>query len=82
MAHQAKKPKPKPLPTVTIAETDDWVGLYINGKLVHENHGITMEEQLDYMGVEYRQVFVSDDWMEKEGVSTFPDNEEDLPESE
>lgn len=38
---------------IVIRETDDWMALYIDGKLVEQNHSISLRDGLDLLGITY-----------------------------
>ena len=49
---------------------EDWEGLYINGKLVYENHNIRADEIitiLDQHGLEATCIEVDDAWLMEKG---------------
>ncbi len=35
---------------VVVVDGDDWKGLYVNGKLVYENHSIPLRELAEHLG--------------------------------
>lgn len=50
--------------------SDDWEGLYINGKLHHENHRITAKQLVAILannGVKIEGLRIDDDYMEDLG---------------
>ena len=49
----------------------DWEGLYVNGKLIMENHRLELDDVLDAIGVNYQSITADDDWMAE--VGTLPD---------
>lgn len=52
---------------ITIAQADDWIGVYINGELQAEGHSISTVELLEVLGVEHEQVSVDQEWIEDRG---------------
>jgi len=61
---------------ITFIYMDDWQALYIDGKLVYENHNISAKELLDYIPIEFQTVDLYDEeeYEKLEGVmrSTAP----------
>lgn len=64
----------KPDITIVKAETGDWIGLYLNGRLVLENHSINLDEGLRVLGIDFLTVPEYD--LKDDGQ--FPYNESDL----
>ena len=52
---------------ITIVDGDCWEGLYINGKLIIENHSLSIYDILEEIGVKYKHVLVDDEWLGKRG---------------
>lgn len=50
------------IPTVLV-HGEDWSGLYLNGKLVYENHSISSETLLDCLEIPYDVRWVNEDWL-------------------
>lgn len=46
---------------------DDWQGLYINSKLVLENHSLDWRHILDALDIEYDNDVIDEKWMEENG---------------
>jgi len=40
---------------IDIATADDWTALYIDGKVVYQNHSIEAVEVLELLGITYTQ---------------------------
>lgn len=57
---------------IVLACFDDWEGLYIDGKLVVEDHSITLESFARHAGVNLSEKQVNYDWMQYR--SRFPEN--------
>jgi len=53
---------------ITIVDGDSWEGLYIDGKLIIENHTLSLYDVLDAIGVKYKHVLVDDEWLYKHGT--------------
>ena len=49
---------------ITIAKFDDWEGLYINGKLVSQDHKITIKELAAHINLDIELKEVDYDWFE------------------
>ena len=62
--------------TVTYARGDDWEGLYIDGKLVLEDHSIDVRDILEAVGFKIKTVWVDLDWLAETG--SLPGNEDNL----
>lgn len=60
---------------ILIVKMDTWEGLYIDGKLVKQEHSITKEELLKALGVSFSETYIEDP---NEQVSSFPGTEEEL----
>jgi hypothetical protein len=52
---------------VTFVDGCDWEGIYVDGKLVFENHSITAHEALEHAGVKYKFVEADGDWLAERG---------------
>jgi hypothetical protein len=63
---------------LTTSESGDWIGLYINGELVGQDHSFTSTKLLSMLGVSHRNTVVSDDIMAH--VAGFPATFEELDE--
>lgn len=57
---------------VVIADADDWKGLYINGKLIKQDHRIEPRDILTALGVEHFKLDVDSEWMD--GRSHLPED--------
>lgn len=64
----------KPSVKVVIADNDDWHGLYIDGKLVKQDHRIEPKDVLKALGVEYYSLEVDGEWFAFGAGNTFPEN--------
>lgn len=45
---------------IKIVDGEEWVGLYIDGECVYQNHDIPIYRLLDYLDVDYEQVSLCD----------------------
>lgn len=54
-------------PKITFVDGDDWEGMYIDGKLIIENHVLSVPEVLEKSGLEYDEVFADQDWLAEHG---------------
>ena len=52
---------------VTIVTGDDWQGIYIDGVLKDESHGLRPCDVLDAVGITYREIAADLDWLADEG---------------
>lgn len=52
---------------ITFVSGDDWKGLYVDGKLVYENHSIPNYIVLDKLGIDYDEIEADLDWLDKVG---------------
>ena len=59
---------------ITLAKGEDWEGLYLNGKLIEQNHKISCVDMLKLLGQSV--VYVDLDWLEEKG--TLPENLSDV----
>ncbi len=63
-----------------IAESDGWIGIYVNGDLITEDHSIQPHEAVDiaieYDVTEVEREYVNQDWMDDLGA--FPRNIKDV----
>ena len=60
--------------TLILAQASDWQGLYLNEKLVTENHSVSLNNLVNSLdGIQIcgtiisRIVYVDDDWLEEQG---------------
>lgn len=51
----------------TIVDMDDWLGIYLDGKLVYEGHSITPGMLLSLLNIPHRRVGVTDEFSEELG---------------
>jgi hypothetical protein len=54
-------------PKITIVSCDYWKGLYVNGKCVHQDHDISAEDALGYLGFAVETFEADYDWLDKIG---------------
>jgi hypothetical protein len=59
--------------TLVNSSEGDWIGIYIDGKLVCDNHCYDVDDVLSILGIEYEQ-----HWVEMEDGSRLPPRLEDL----
>lgn len=52
---------------VAIVSGDDWMGLYIDGKLVLEGHSLCLGEVLEAVGIKPETITPDNEWLENEG---------------
>jgi hypothetical protein len=52
---------------ITYVTSDEWEGIYVDGKLVCENHSLSIREFLEYTGVECDRMDCDEDWMADHG---------------
>jgi len=78
-AFEAMKPKKT---EVWLVGTDDgWSGIYINGKRVHENHGISIRDFMDHLqsaGLA-KDVDFKDGWLQGEEANIIMEDLGGLP---
>ncbi len=55
------------LPRIVLVRADDWKGLYLDGKLVEEGHRVDTIDVLHALGIEARQVWANDEWLNDRG---------------
>ncbi len=65
---------------LTFVGADDWEGLYINDKLVMENHSLDIFKVLNAIGIDYKFIFADDEWMGEQG--SLPEKLKDVKEAE
>jgi hypothetical protein len=70
------------MPSVILVscEGGDWEAIYVDGVKRSENHSLSADDILSALGIDYKTVELSDEWMDKH-QSSFPDNESGLPKS-
>jgi len=54
-------------PFVTFVEADDWQGLYLDGKLVEEDHCVRVDDVLRRLGITCEQIYADDQWLARRG---------------
>ena len=55
------------LKKIKLVRGDDWMGLYIDKKLVYEGHDISEKMLLELCGIEFHSFEVNQEWMEDKG---------------
>jgi len=51
---------------ITLVNAEDWIGVYIDGKLVYEYHDLEPETLLDLIEViKYNSVWADEEWFNK-----------------
>jgi hypothetical protein len=60
------------------SESGDWVGVYANGKLLHEGHDISPSMLLEVLGIEHDRMTASGEWLGEE-VAHLPEKWLDVP---
>lgn len=61
-------------------EADDWVGLYVDGKLVDEGHSFTIPMFIDMLDIDCAVRTPNDEWITDRGG--FPANIKDVKEAQ
>ncbi len=74
MGHQ--EAKETDTPQVVFAYASDWMGMYVNGKLVFENHSICPDEALEALGIPVTKFSCNEEWLEN--VGNLPKEAKDL----
>lgn len=59
-----------------IVHGDDWMGFYINGKIVHQGHSMAPFQVLEALGIDYEDIDPDMEWLE--GLDCFPDKLSDV----
>ena len=52
---------------ITFVGADDWEGLYVNDKLVMENHSLDVFKVLNAIGVDYKYIEADNEWIGEQG---------------
>ena len=52
---------------VTLVFGPDWEGLYLDGFLVEENHGLRVAEVLEHLGIVFDTKYADQEWIEERG---------------
>lgn len=52
---------------ITFVKGDDWEGLYINGKLIKEDHSLHVEDVLEAVGVKVDTLHADCEWLWDQG---------------
>ncbi len=65
---------------ISIVYGDDWVGLYIDGKLAYDNHQINAEDLLDVLKIDYESFSCDLEWLEERGC--LPDDLDEVKKEE
>jgi len=60
--------------------SDDWEGLYINGKLIMEDHHLDVFKILKAIDIKYQYIEADDDWICERG--TLPENIKEVKEAQ
>lgn len=61
---------------VTIVRADDWVGLYVNGRLAAEGHSLSEYHVLEALGINQESIECDQEWIEDMG--NLPKNLKDV----
>lgn len=64
---------------ITFVNGDDWEGLYINGKLIMENHCLDVFRVLNAIGIDYNFLDADVEWLVNLG--RLPENLTDVKEA-
>jgi len=67
--------KLRKLNSITFVHLDDWVGVYVDGKCVYQNHSIRPEELLNLIEVPNKSCWIED---YDENLGELPENLDDL----
>ena len=62
---------------VVLAKTDDWTVLYVEGVKILENHTLGEAEIFEALGLNVKEVWLDDCWVEDHGHD-FPLNADEL----
>ena len=62
---------------VVLAKADDWTALYIDGVKAIENHSLSEAEIFEALGLNVREVWLDECWLEENGHH-FPATVEEL----
>jgi len=53
---------------ITIVDNhDDWMGIYVDGELVHEEHRIRLKDGLEALGIDFEEIFPDGRWLYEVG---------------
>jgi hypothetical protein len=55
------------VPKIDLVYGDDWIGLYLDGKLVEEGHSLEPFHVLDALGIKHTYHAADIDWLHEEG---------------
>jgi hypothetical protein len=66
------KKQNKPGLEVTIVNGDDWVGLYVNGKIVVQGHSLTPHEILGAVDIIPKEINPDMEWLDN--IGHLPEN--------
>lgn len=73
--------KNKPIKIDLVSGESEWQGLYVNGKLVEENHSLSCEAVLrqlaDLKLIQFVETYVSQEYLDDQG--NLPDLLSDIP---
>lgn len=75
-----RSPKPVAASYILVSNGDDWEGLYVNGKLVQQDHSLSARDVLSLIGIDIEQRWVSYDYTAERG--NLPDKLADIPAGE
>jgi len=60
---------------LTLVSSEDWQGLYVDGKLAYENHSVACKDLSYY--IDLTMINVDDEWMGRKGH--LPQHLDDIP---
>lgn len=61
---------------VALVHGDDWMGMYVDGKLVAQNHSLSPADILEALNISYTDYGADNEWLDEKG--TLPLNFSDI----
>lgn len=53
---------------IVIVNHDDWQGIYVDGKLLMQDHRLRLSDVLTALGIKLNERWVDGEWLETEGL--------------
>lgn len=74
--HAGNAGQRKTMKNISFVHGEDWVGLYIDGKLMAQGHSLSNVQVLACLGITSNRIDVGQDWLSEQGY--LPTNLEDV----
>lgn len=52
---------------ITLVQAENWLGIYVDGKLLDQDHTVDTSDVLKLLGFEVEEVFIDDSFFDDDG---------------